>query len=139
MKNIVLARYESTAEGTPGVFFFDKLPVAYSLELPWKDNQRNKSCIPAGTYECSWEENRKFPGISVARVHDVKNRTGILIHPFNVITESEGCISVGKSFRNRDEFFLEYSTATIRGLRSLLGGDNFLLQIGWINLNLAPL
>lgn len=36
---------------TPGALRFNwNHPKIYTLELPWKDNQHDISCIPAGTY-----------------------------------------------------------------------------------------
>jgi len=62
-----------------------------TVELPWKENQKNISCIPSGTY--TWQKiirsSNKQPALYI---RDVDNRTEILIHEGNKPTQSEGCI-----------------------------------------------
>ena len=65
----------------------------FTLELPWKDNQRNISCIPAGTYEYIY---RISPSNGeVLQLLSVKDRTFIQIHAGNFTRHTEGCILVG--------------------------------------------
>lgn len=69
-----------------------------TLELAWKDNERNISCIPSGEY---WVRKRKSPkfGLSFI-VEDVPNRSYILIHKGNYHTQIRGCILVGSAFKD---------------------------------------
>lgn len=64
--------------------------TCFTLELPWKNNERRVSCIPDGTYKCTRENHKKFGWCY--RLHDVPNRDGILIHPLTNHTQSLGCI-----------------------------------------------
>lgn len=66
-----------------------------TLELPWLDNQRQKSCIPAGAYKVVPRTSAKFA--RHYHVLDVPNRTWILIHTGNYHTQILGCILVGAS------------------------------------------
>lgn len=67
--------------------------LCYTLELPWKDNQRNISCIPKGTYGVVRHNGTKYK--NVWRLLDVPNRSGILIHAGNTKADIQGCILVG--------------------------------------------
>ena len=52
--NSILQRLTPQAQsdnGTFGVWINDNKPLFVTLELPWKDNQKDISCIPAGTYK----------------------------------------------------------------------------------------
>lgn len=73
-----------------------------SLELPWRDNARNISCIPAGTYRCTWHKSPRFGWTYWVR--NVPDRSGILFHAGNWAgdtshgyrTHSWGCILLGR-------------------------------------------
>jgi hypothetical protein len=68
-------------EGTNGTLVY---PVAHTIELPWLDNKRKVSCIPAGT-----EKHKDH-----VMVMNVPGRDGILIHPANdALRELMGCIA----------------------------------------------
>ncbi len=74
-----------------------------TLELPWKDNQRNISCIPAGTYEVAkrthgryYEAYKKRFGHKFSlELKNVSGRGDILIHTGNTKEHTRGCILVG--------------------------------------------
>lgn len=84
---VIARRYE--ASQTPGSFIvFDQDQVALSvkaLELPWLDNERSVSCIPAGTYECERINHPKYGHCWL--VKNVPGRDGILIHIGNYASE----------------------------------------------------
>jgi hypothetical protein len=67
--------------------------LCVTIELPWKDNARNISCIPEGTYKCEviYSETKG----RVIHIKDVPNRDGILMHVGNTLAETKGCILVG--------------------------------------------
>lgn len=73
-------------------FGFSSIYVGETLELPFKDNAKNVSSIPSGTYEGYWRTKRKF------QLKNVEGRTGIQIHLGNYLNEIEGCILLGSSF-----------------------------------------
>jgi hypothetical protein len=78
-------------DGTNGDLFADDF-VCHSIELPWRENLRNVSCIPDGKYKLAkrYTEER---GMHL-EVMDVPGRTGILIHPANEsLRELRGCIA----------------------------------------------
>lgn len=98
-----LIRFNSFADGTRGILIFNGFHC-YTLELPWKDNQPNISCIPAGEYTVVPHYSRKFK--HCFHIKDVPGRTAILIHSGNFAGDRElgfrshsyGCILVGSKF-----------------------------------------
>jgi hypothetical protein len=66
-----------------------------SLELPWLNNQKQKSCIPAGEYQVVPRYSKKFK--NHYHVLEVPGRSYILFHKGNYYTDILGCILLGKS------------------------------------------
>ena len=69
-----------------------------ALELSFKDNERNISCIPSGIYQGEVRESKKY-GRHI-HILNVPNRSLILIHSGNFNTQTKGCILVGDSFKD---------------------------------------
>lgn len=67
-------------------------PVCYTIELPWRNNEPNRSCIPEGTYVLKRRYSPKFRWH--LEVKEVPGRSYILIHPANhAARELKGCIA----------------------------------------------
>lgn len=65
-----------------------------TLELAWKDNQKNISCIPKGTYNCKW--SFMFSELAYHyQIMNVPNRSGLFFHAGNFFFNSKGCIILG--------------------------------------------
>lgn len=98
MLNVTLERQESTDQGTFGVLSFEGREMR-SLELPWRGNQRQLSCIPEGVYVCALIRSPKFGRIY--GVLDVPGRSNVLVHSANFAgdvhlgwdTQLHGCIA----------------------------------------------
>ena len=73
----------------------DSHPDFFSLELPWRNNIRAKSCVVAGSYMTRLRE----PSVRFAYPHvwveKVEYRSGILFHRGNYPKDTRGCILVG--------------------------------------------
>jgi Family of unknown function (DUF5675) len=79
-------------EGTNGSIWNGEELICHSIELPWKDNQHQISCIPEGRYLLQPRFSARF-GQHLEVTH-VPNRSLILIHPANdAATELRGCIA----------------------------------------------
>ena len=79
-------------EGTNGVLFINNTFLGFTIELPWLENIRNKSCIPEGTYLLKARFSKKFKHHLV--LENVDQRSLILIHAANDATlELKGCIA----------------------------------------------
>lgn len=95
---VTLKRGPSTNQGTFGVLTFGA-NVVHSLELPWRNNTRRLSCIPAGSYACALVKSPRFG--RVYGVQGVPGRSHVLIHSANFAgdvargwtTQLEGCIA----------------------------------------------
>jgi len=91
---IILQRTGMSLDGTFGMISTGGgNPLCLTLEDPWLENQRNKSCIPAGVYTFSPHHGAKYQ--NVWRADHVPGRSGILIHAGNTTADTEGCILVG--------------------------------------------
>lgn len=96
MKTVELTRCTTSDKGTFGILSKEGLPLCVTCELPWKYNEKKKSCVPVGKYVCKPYTSSRFP--EVWELQDVRNRSAILIHWGNTIEDIEGCILVGRSF-----------------------------------------
>ncbi len=78
--------------GTTGQIFDQCRLITHSIELPWKDNHAQVSCIPEGRYRIIKRYTEHF-GQHFA-VMGVPGRKDILIHPANdALLELRGCIA----------------------------------------------
>ncbi len=93
---MILKRVEHSDKCTRGVLIYDDEIIALTLENPWKDNTKNISCIPIGTYLCEWVDSPKFG--HTFEITGVKGRTHILFHPGNVEAQTRGCVLLGSMF-----------------------------------------
>ena len=97
-----------------------------TLELPWLNNLKDKSCIPAGTYLC---ELRFSPvhNMKLFWITGVKDRDDVEIHWGNFARDTKGCVLVGMS---RENAAIDNShTAFEQFMNSLAGVTSFTLQI----------
>ncbi len=135
MKSAILQRLSANDQGTYGLFLTAGW-WCWTLELPWRDNRRNRSCIPSGQYEVEMIQSPKYG--HVYHVQDVPDRTGILIHSGNYAgdidlgfkTHSAGCIIVGKRQGwLSDQRAVLVSRPTLRQLHQALELRDFTLDV----------
>lgn len=78
-------------DATNGRLYHEGGFCCYTIELPWRDNMKQVSCIPEGKYELRKRYSRKF-GWHIEIV-GVMHRSLILIHSANnALKELRGCI-----------------------------------------------
>lgn len=97
--------------------------LAYTLELEWQDNQRRKSCIPAGEYKLKFRNyggyyeryKRRFDDHleGMIEVQDVPNRSAILLHIGNRPKDTAGCILVGQDADTKNSIIYKSKLAYI--------------------------
>jgi hypothetical protein len=89
--NVVIMRSQYR-NGTNSKLYIDGELHSYCIELPWKNNEHQVSCIPDGTYKLA-KQYSKHLGHHL-QVLDVPERDGIAIHPANnAKLELKGCIA----------------------------------------------
>jgi hypothetical protein len=129
---LTLPRWSHGPMGTFGTLRLgsgsDRRLIGYSLELPWRENQRGISCIPCGAYPL--ERSRYNKGdYDCWEICDVPGRDEIKIHKGNTIDDVRGCLVLGTrlgwvadkwavtssrlAFRRFMAEMQEYETATI--------------------------
>jgi len=99
--NSVIQRLTSSEHCTYGIWINDDKPLFATLELPWKDNQKDISCIPAGTYKIMKQFSNHFQR-EVFLLYNVPNRNAVEIHIGNTVKDILGCIIVGMEYSMTD-------------------------------------
>ena len=95
-----------------------------TIELPWKNNQRRISCIPAGRYFCKIHTSPKFGW--TLWLQDVPNRSAILIHSANHTRQLLGCIAPGLEHEDIDKdgiIDVKHSKAAMKILQDRIKKD----------------
>lgn len=140
MRQVVLAREPSTDQGTLGILTIEGVTF-HSLELPWRNNRRQRSCIPTGEYVCRLVRSPRFG--RVFHVTNVPGRSAILIHSGNFAGDVEkgyqshvqGCVLLGrrrgkmKGISGSPQTAVLLSKSAIRQFMELAGSEPFLLQV----------
>lgn len=91
-----MVRDDIRSDYTLGSFYLDGEHF-HILERPWRNNTRNESCIPAGSYKAQFlprSTSGKYR--NVFWLKDVPGRSGILIHSGNLVNHTRGCLIIGK-------------------------------------------
>lgn|SRR3990167_7451294 len=127
-----LTRIEGSIKQTPGRFVYNDFSCD-TLELPWKNNEKQVSCIPQGFYHVEKRKSAKFGEHFL--IKDVPNRDFILIHSGNFAAgdkvDIKGCIMVGSDYQdiNTDgNLDIINSKITLRAMLKALP-NKFLLEI----------
>lgn len=137
-----LVRQPSTDQGTFSALSFGG-NVIRSIELPWRDNMRQRSCIPVGTYLCELVNSPRFG--RVYGVRDVPQRSHVLIHAANLAgdidmgwdTQLHGCIAPCERLglmRNKSGLMQRAGLISKPALRRLMdwaAGRPFELEVVW--------
>jgi hypothetical protein len=142
VRTFSLVRVGFNDDGTYGVLR-DELgdPLFVTLEESWRNNEKNKSCIPPGGYDVMRVRTPKHG--ETWQVMNVEGRSAILIHVINTEADTEGCIGLGKEYgklRAKDDQSgeMEWQPAIRRSgeaiaeFNEMLKGENeFRLKVVW--------
>lgn len=129
MNKVVLERFDYSDKQTLGKMYYNGELIAHTLELAWKDNAKQSSCIPKGTYKVIKRNSPKYS--DHFHVLDVPNRDYILIHHGNYYTDILGCILVGSSHSDINKDGLKDVTSSKAKMKelNLLLPNEFELEI----------
>lgn len=135
MKTVKLYRHSDNGVQTLGELIVNEgnteLFRCVTLELPYKDNQRNISCIPVGVYPCRWTLSYRMNTMTY-EVTQVPNRSGIRIHSANYFSQLLGCIALGTTLAdiNHDgEQDAINSRATVKKFSEVMQKTDFNLEV----------
>lgn len=117
-----------------------------SLELPWRGNAPNLSCIPPGIYKAIALHSLKF-GRMVYRLLAVPGRMDVEIHPANwagdvekgLHSDLEGCLALGETVGmlttpgpdGKPQEAVEHSATALDRLFDMTGGADIEVEIRW--------
>lgn len=90
-----LIRDDQNDRRTFGAFVTEEgLRLCDTLELPWRDNQREVSCIPLGDYQLVYAFSPKHHR-DLWHIQPVPDRDNTEIHIGNTTADTLGCVLVG--------------------------------------------
>lgn len=113
---LTLTRTCTSDEGTFGMLSKEGVPLCNTVELPWRDNKPQVSCIPAGVYRVVFSYSPRFKRM-LHQIQGVENRSGIRMHIANRAKELQGCIAPGTGL------------GTIGGQAAVMNSANALNQL----------
>ena len=130
-KYFTIIRSPSMEDGTFGMMLDMTTPFCLTLELEWKQNQSNESCIPDGDYTCRRINSPKFG--NTFEICNVSNRSHILFHKANIESDLLGCIGLGEEFGilNNKTAILASGRAFAEFIERTKDIDEFKLSIFW--------
>ena len=139
MRRAALYRDRTGDQGTLGALVARDLALAI-MEPPWRDNRRNRSCIPPGVYEVLPHVSPRFGRCLM--VAAVPGRSHILFHAGNVggdvergwHTHTAGCLLPGLrrgriAVKGRLQEAVVGSRTAFRHLMEWAAGEPFALEI----------
>jgi len=141
MKDVFLNRISDNSLQTLGALSFLKddgqIFVCKTLELPWKNNMSNVSCIPIGAYVCRYTRSNRLSAAKgrdffTYEVLNVQGRAGIRIHSANHFFQLLGCIALGnahKDINSDGQLDVIHSGATIAAFEQAMQQQDFKLII----------
>lgn len=137
MRHLELVRLNDDGYQTTGELYVVEdnkiLFTCSTLELPYKDNKNQISCIPEGEYKVT-KRKTKYSKYRYEHLHilDVPNRDYILIHGGNYHHQLLGCVAVGNQFKDINGDGLDdvlNSLNTLKELLTYIPENEILLQI----------
>ncbi len=136
MDRITLVRQETGDQGTFGQMQIGD-ETLYTLELPWRDNVNNFSCIPVGIYQCRLTMSARFKHV-LYLVDPVAGRFAIRIHAANLAgdvkkgfkSQLAGCIALGMARGTiQGQKAILVSKTAVRKLESFVNRQSFILEV----------
>ena len=97
--NLLIIRDTFTDKSTIGTLYINGERFCDTLELPYINNERSVSCIPAGEYKVRLRLARESATRDYLHllIQDVPDRDYILFHRGNSAKDTRGCVLVGQS------------------------------------------
>ena len=136
-----LIRVETGKKGSFGVWLWNGETFCVTLELPYRQNRKNVSCIPAGTYQCVLTPSPLVERITKGKwkqayeITGIPNRSRVLVHPGNLVEDTEGCVLAASSYgKLKGERAVLNSGATFDSFMTFAAGRPFTLTVREVDL-----
>lgn len=129
---MLLARNRTSDRGTPGSLILADWRTFRTIELPWRDNREDVSCIITGVFPL-WviERTKKFPYPHIG-VGDVPGRSGVRIHRANRPSQLLGCVAPGLApYGFRTEDGVASSTDALERIVDAVRKGDDVLRVAW--------
>ena len=100
-----------------------------TIELPWRDNAPNVSCIPTGDHQAFWAWSPRH-GRAVYHVA-AEGRAGVEVDVANWSSELRGCLAMGRKIAKfpGKGWGITNSRSSRRAFHQLMGRRPFVLRI----------
>ncbi|MFC2076616.1 DUF5675 family protein [candidate division KSB1 bacterium] len=120
---------ENYSYGTFGALKINKQVFCVTLEPHDELNARRISSIPAQQYLCRRHHSQRFG--ETFRIMDVPGRDGVLLHPGNIQSDTEGCVLLAEHYgKLKGKRGVLNSGKTFRAFMALMDGiDEFHLTV----------
>lgn len=95
----------------------------HTLELPWKDNANEVSCVPAGIYTIELEHSAAFR-MKLWELKGVPGRSEVKVHAANFPGQLKGCIGTATRLKDIDhdgKLDAESSRLALKGFMDAMG------------------
>jgi hypothetical protein len=135
MKSAYIIRTSSGDQGTKGILVSNNFDC-YSLELPWRNNESNISCISEGVYHAEMRISQRLG--KHYWIKDVEGRVWILVHSGNLagditkgfLSHVQGCILLGKKYGIlRNQLAILLSKPTVTAFENYMERKSFVLGV----------
>lgn len=111
--------------------------LCLTMEEPWRNNQTDVSCIPAGSYPTfirrsyinGGDGKRKY---DVPQLKNVRGREAVQIHIGNTLADTEGCILLGLQWNDAggpEPYISDSKRAFRMFMAALLDETEFVLEV----------
>lgn len=119
----IIYRFEKTEKGTISVNLINTgdesfNQFGYNIELPYRDNRINISCIPSGIY--TFQKRLRADKTQTIEILNVPNRSNVLAHPGNFIKDTHGCILPNLNYSYTKETKTPYGISSRVQVKQLL-------------------
>jgi len=130
---LIRQKKKENVAGQPGKLYVDGKMFCYTLELDWRQNQTDISCIPTGIYECKKGIHHGAKVYEVPELQNVPERKDVEIHIGNFLTDIKGCILLGKELKiYKNKYWVKTSTVIFNKFMDKINEEDFLLEITYI-------
>ncbi|WP_350649006.1 DUF5675 family protein [Pseudomonas sp. HY13-MNA-CIBAN-0226] len=121
---IQLMRILPSPDAIMGELYVNGQLVAFTLELPWKDNKPDISSIPDGEYGCTLRYDKSRDTNFTIQLEGTGPRSGVQVHVGNRPDDSSGCILVGLNAKYSKNLIGSSRDAIVKLKNIFYGSEN---------------